>query len=128
MAAFGSTILTMVCGSVVTLLVFSLVTLLQNTPAILSAVLELLQVFIRISVSCYRTLLESLVPNLIIQPGFRLVATTTLSILICAGVLILTVEGLVEWPFILAVIHGLVVGISWDDANRSDHFNLGVDL
>jgi hypothetical protein len=127
MISLASQVLRAFCVSFITLVIFGFVTVLQNLPMIFGAIQTALVWFIYVSENGYRKILTPIMPNLIQNIIWRLISTTILSILLCGGLTYLIASKLNWWPLIIALIHGLIVGICWERSNPHDQLNLGVN-
>lgn len=118
----------MLCGSILTLLVFTLVVSVQSLPLVISLLQEILQGLLDISVTGYRLILGTIAPTLIQRSLWRLFFSVLLSVALCAGITYLLTGRLVGWCFGLALLHGLAVGIGWERGFNEDHLHLGKGL
>jgi hypothetical protein len=124
MVTLLTTILTTICGSLLTLIIFSSVTLLTNLPGITMTVQKVLQSITLGTVSVFRIIFGSLALNSVA----RLLIPIITSLLICAVIVHFAVGRLIGWPFIIALVYGISVGISWAGGFQTDRFQFGVDL
>lgn len=126
MAALGGQVLTMFCGFTLTLIMFSLMMAAQSLPTILKLLQELLRSLIQLSAAGYRILIEMIYPEILSHKPAWILASITLSLLLCAGITYLLIQHLIKWPFLLAFFHGLAVGIE-GDSDDNHHLHLGID-
>ena len=135
MAGFLLQMIGIICGSSVTLLYFTMITVFQNLPAILGLLLSLLRGFLRVSFYCYRFVLSGI--SILIQQflgidilgGFwRVGSTTMLSLVLGVGGNLLLADSLHLWVIVFSLLHGLLVGTQWQGLGQTSGLRLGVDI
>lgn len=127
MTTIIGTILSALCGSIISLLLFSMAGLIQNLPSILKVMQDMVSGVIRFSATAYRLIIGFLMPYL---PQHELIPIGTsilISALLCAGFTYLAFGRLIPWTFVVALLHGLAVGLNWESDFQSDDLHLGAD-
>jgi len=131
---FGSLIIGL-CLSSFGIFLMSLFLGLRNLPAILANLQRFVRVIFRGSFRLYNTLLSpvrvwvfQVTGYDIFHPVFRVACTILLSLGI--GVVLLAIFSIhiSAWMLIILAIHGLFVGLAWENILRSDDFQMGVNL
>ena len=116
------------CGSITTLLLFGLIVFLRHFPQIINGIKQILRGLMDFSLRCYQTILRQIFPSLIENTFIRFVFSVLLSILVCLVFTYLINKKLILWPFSIALIHGLIIGVIWEVNAESDHLYLGRNL
>ena len=124
MGTLLTTILMTICGSFLTLIIFSSVTLLSNLPTITMTVQKVLQSITLGTVSVFQIVCGSLP----LSSVARLLIPIVTTLLICAGIVHLVVGRLIWWPFIVALVYGISVGVNRAGGFQTERFQFGVDL
>jgi hypothetical protein len=124
-----------VCLSSLGLLFFSIAALLRLLPGFLRLASRGLRVGLVLSFRFYRLLLARVAPtierrlkiNVLIDPS-RVVASALLSIVM--GSLLMFVIGLpvTVWSVGLCLLHGLAVGLAWDEVEAPEGLRLGARI
>ena len=127
MAALGAQLMTVICGSALTMVMFSIAIFIQSFPEIVKAIQGVVSGLIIFSSSVYSLLLGMVGLNISKNVGGRTVASIVISLLFCAIVSYLLTEHLQIIPMVIASLHGLAVGVYWND-NDVDGLHLGDDL
>lgn len=119
------------CLASLSMLLFSLALLLRQTPRLASLLYQCLRWILILSFRFYRLILvqvnqiagQNLGIDLI--SGFtRILACLVLSLIL--GMLIVVLTNLpLAWAAGLSILHGLAVGLAWDDIERPLGFQLG---
>ena len=120
------------CFSVI-LLFLSLAGLLRLLPALIPYVRRALRWLFVLSFRLYRHVLAWLAPYVEAYLGFsvvagfpRVVAAVLLSVILGVTFLLLAHWSITAWSVGLCVLHGLVVGVAWDELEESEGLRLGV--
>ncbi len=128
MAATLVQLFSICAGSLVTLMLYGLIILLRNLPRIVKAIQQILKGTMDVSVLGYKTILAELFPVLTQHTLYRILLTTALSFILC-GLLTYMIAGeLLLWPFVIALIHGVITGVLWETTTNRDHLYLGRNL
>ncbi len=105
----------------------------------LPSLLNLLRYLTRLSLVCsfrlYRLILAALNPYAqryckldLLAGRVRLVASIILSLVVALTVLLVLQISLNAWTVTPAVIHGLLVGLLWDDLSQPGQLQMGIKL
>ena len=131
---FG-TILIGICLSGFVVVLMTLFLSLRNLPAILVTLRQFLRGAFRGSYRLYNAFLSPIrswvYPRTgidIFHPIFRVTCSILLSLGIGVGLLALLSLPVPTWVLIVLTIHGLFVGLAWENILRSDDFQMGVNL
>ena len=131
MGGFLGQLLTMMCGSLTSLLLLGITLLIQRAPAIFSAMLALLSFLLRLTFLIYRFLLIKLPLLIGLFPPtgiVRGICTTSLSVGIAYGIM-----SLMDTPISLtwigiALAHGLYIGLAWTQLADPDGLRIGIPV
>jgi hypothetical protein len=124
-----------VCCVSLSLVLLSFAGLLRLLPRFLAFIHLVLRCFLILSYRLYHLLLARTAPAIQQRLGFdvlvghwRLVACLTLSL--CLGLLFLVLTGLpvTGWGVGLSLLHGLAVGLAWDEIQAPGGLQLGVKI
>ena len=119
------------CVSII-LVFLSLAALLRLLPVLLNAIRLGLRAILILSYRLYALVLTRVAPEVEERLGFdiltgipRLVATVLLSLV--SGLLFVTITHLplTAWIWVLLVLHGLAVGLAWDEIAQPGGLQLG---
>lgn len=123
------------CLSSLSLFFFSLVALLRLLPGLLRFIHVCLRSILILSYRLYRLVLMWLDRHvqhrlgLTILSGYlRVIACLVLSLLLGALILLVTDLPFPGWIVGLSVIHGLIVGLAWDELEDPGGLQLGVKM
>jgi hypothetical protein len=131
MASIFGLVLTNTCSVFLTLTLFTLAAFFRSLPAVFKFLGDVVYMFLRISYQAYKFLLTTIFRLLESEPpgGIgRVIITTLLSLLIFNGMYFLIKFSISGWVSGFAFVHGLSVGLFWDDFDDPDGLNLGVSL
>ena len=124
-----------ICILCVNILVVVVGTITGWLPAILQWLGRLIRQFFTLSYEAYSHLFTWLAPIIqevfrldIYQIWIRLFASVLISPCIVGVVVLLLDWRYPIWLVVLAVLHGLVVGLRWDSLDETSPFRLGVDI
>ena len=125
-------LVTSVCGSLVSLLVFSLITVLQHLPQITESIRMLFEGILSVSRGIYQKMLafvsQHFKVDLLCNP-WRTIAILVLSIILGITVSYLFYQvTFQQWVVIAFIIHGLLVSTTWRENKQKQGFRLGVDF
>ena len=119
------------CLASLSLVLFSLAILLRQTPRLASFLRQCLRWLLILSYRFYRLILVQVNQSaghylgIDLFSGFaRILACLVLSLILGALILMLTNLPL-AWAAGLSILHGLAVGLAWDDIERPAGFQLG---
>jgi len=131
---FGSIVIG-VCLSGFVIILMTLFLGVRNLPSILATLQRFVRVIFRGSYRLYSAILSPVrvwafqgTGYDIFHPVVRMLCTGILSLAIGAGLLAIFSLNISTWILILLAIHGLFVGLAWDNILRSDDFQMGVNL
>ena len=123
---FGSLLLSMM------LLVLSVTTTIRVFPRLLNIIHRILRGFLILSYRLYHILLTILQPVVygwfgveILQGTFRWMFCLLFSLIIGLIPIILLDPSWVLWVLIFWILHGLFVGLAWDDIENPEGIQLG---
>jgi hypothetical protein len=123
-----------VCLASLSLLFFSIAGLLRLLPGVINLVRRVLRGLLILSFRFYRLLLTCVAPffeqrlNIDIFAGLsRVIASTILSLILGLLLLALLNLPLTEWSVGLCFLHGLAVGLAWDEIERPGGLQLGAE-
>ena len=123
------------CFSAPVLFFLSLAALLRFLPSLLALGARGLRGFFILSVRFYHLLLVRVAPflhrrlGIDVLNGFtRLLATLLLSLVLGLSMLVLASFPVNEWSVGLLIIHGLLVGLIWDEIEEPRGLKLGVKI
>lgn len=120
-----------VCLSSLSLVFFSLAVLLRMFPSFLKFVRSCLRAALILSYRFYDLIfkrLDPLVANFGIEvtSGFpRIIASVVLSSAFGLSILAFTGLPVSGWVLIICVLHGLTIGLAWDEVEEPDGLKLG---
>lgn len=123
------------CFSICGAASFAVIGLLMNFPRLLQGLLALLRLFFRLSFQVYAFCFGRLRPIIfsatgidLLLPKERTLAAALSSLLIGSGIFLWLGWDISYWWLTLFAIHGLVVGISWEQIEHPGEFRLGERL
>lgn len=123
---FGSLLFSMI------LLFLSVATSIRLFPRLLRIIHRFLRGFLILSYRLYRTLLTSLFPAIsqwfdvdILQGNFRLAFCVSFSLIISLIPISLLAPTWALWVLVFWILHGLFVGLAWDDIENPEGIQLG---
>ena len=135
MVALIGQFMTIFCGALLTLVIFGLVLLVSNFPAISRWLGELWWRIARLSHLLYQPVIYALYPfaknvlriNIWSNPGRTLVCMllSAIALLLIAAFTSLPLNA---WTVGIALVHGLYVGISWDRFLEPEGIRLGEEI
>lgn len=113
-------------------LIMAVIGLIANLPRIIQGLLMVLRLLLRFSYQAYALILGSVQPQLLTATGVDLLEPTLrtmLCILLSAGIGggVVTLLGwqIGLWWLGAFILHGLVVGLAWEQIVRPGEFQLG---
>lgn len=131
---FGSVIIG-ICLSGFVIVLMTLFLGVRNLPSILATLQRLIRSIFRGSYRLYNAILSPVRVWVfqatgydIFHPVARMVSSLFLSLAIGAGLLAIFSLNISNWVLIVLGVHGLFVGLAWDNILRSDDFQMGVNL
>jgi hypothetical protein len=127
---FGQ-LITLLCGSFLTIFLFSLTSLIQNSPKIFKQLLLLISGFLNYSYIFYNFVLKSIIRLLRIEaPKMfgRTILTLIFSMLLISILFLIYAPKNLLIPISIAIAHGLYIGIAWDHLADPEGLRLGVNL
>jgi hypothetical protein len=122
---------TLLCGSVLTISLFFLTTLFQNSPNIFRQILNLINMFLRFSFIVYKKSINFLVTYLNTEkPNIfdRSILTLIFSLSLTSVLFLIFKPANLLIPISIAIAHGLYIGIAWDHLADPEGLRLGVNL
>ena len=127
-----STVLIGICLSSFGMILMSLLLSLRHLPRLLASIQNGLRRFLRFSFEVYAALLNRTRIWILYYTGWdvfqtipRTVATILLSLVMgWGGLSILRIHPL-NWMWILFTLHGLFIGLAWEQITTPDDFQLG---
>jgi hypothetical protein len=122
---------TLLCGSVLTISLFFLTTLFQNSPQIIRHISNLINTFLRFSFIVYEKIINFLVAYLNTEkPNIfnRTVITLIMSLCLISMLFLIFKPTNLLIPISIAIAHGLYIGIVWDHLADPEGLRLGVNL
>jgi hypothetical protein len=131
MAGLIGQILTLLCGSILTIILFSLTSLIQHFPNIFQQLLSLINGFLNYSYIFYKFLLKSIIKLLQIEePKMfgRTILTLIFSLSLISVLFLIFIPKNIFVPISIAIAHGLYIGIAWDHLADPEGLRLGVNL
>ena len=126
-----SRIFGVLCLSSIVIVLTTLFLGARNLPAILASVRQLVRDAFRGSYRLYNailSLLQSWIGYDLFQPVIRTICTVILSLMIGTGLLGIFSLNIPVWVLIILILHGLFVGLAWENILRSEGFQTGVNL
>ena len=123
------------CLSFFGIFFMTLLLTVKNLPRLLTSLRDLLRSLLRFSFACYAALLgwvrgpiHQVTGIDLLRPVPRAIATTLLSVSIgWAGLSLLSLP-LAGWLGVTFALHGLFVGLAWDQITTPDDFQMGDKL
>jgi hypothetical protein len=124
-----------ICLASMSLAFFSIAALLRLLPHFLSLIQRALRVFLILSFRFYHLVLTCIAPTIqqllnvdILVGSARIVASLLLSLVL--GLLFILVTGWIVtgWSIVLFLLHGLFVGLAWDEIGNPAGLQLGVKI
>ena len=135
MANLISQSLLVVCTVLSNLFFMALVGFFRNLPAIARLVVAVLQMFLRLSFRLYSFLFTRMAPAFrsviginILTGKTRVVASATTSLVLGAPILFVTGLPIVEWSIGAILIHGVLVGLTWDEQKELEGLQMGTPI
>ena len=131
MAGLIGQLFTLLCGSFLTILLFSLTSLIQNSPKIFKQLLLLINGFLNLSYIFYKFILKSIIKLLRIkEPKMfgRTILTLIFSLSLISVLFLIYMPNNPLIPMSIAIAHGLYIGIAWDRLADPDGIRLGVHI
>lgn len=126
------TIVIGVCLSSFGMILMSLLLSLRNLPRLLASLQNGLRRFLRLSFEVYALLIKRVRIWVLYYTGLdlltpfpRCATTIALSLLIGWGISFVLGFALAGWMLVLLVLHGLFVGLAWEQITTPDDFQLG---
>ena len=123
------------CLSSLSLVFFSIAASLRLIPRFLHLVRLGLQGFLIISFRLYHLVLSCLAPAAqrrlkinVLSGGFRVVASISFSLVLALLLILLVGRPVSGWSVGLSLLHGLFVGLVWDEIENSGDFRLGANI
>ena len=131
MAGLIGQLMTLLCGSFLTIILFSLTSLIQHFPNILKQLLVMIIGFLNLSYIFYKFVLKSIIKFLQIETP-KIVGRTMLTLVFSMSLTsVLFLIYMPNNPLItmsIAIAHGLYIGIAWDRLADPDGIRLGVHI
>ena len=128
MQIFVSTLITACCGSVLTLLMFAITVMIQNSERIGKQIINIWNSLWKFNVSMYKVVIQGMVNLLKIEQlkGIPLILmTTAISEFLALGVLFLIDLPITFWVLAIALFHGISIGLSWNRYEDSPGLDMG---
>ncbi len=123
------------CLVSLSLVFLSLAALLRLLPRLLHLIGRCLRGLLILSFRLYRLLLTRIAPPLqrrlrvdILDGPARLIASVVLSLALGALVLVLSRFRVTAWSIVLWLLHGLFVGLAWDEIEEPGGLRLGAKI
>jgi len=124
-----------VCLSGFVIVLMTLFLGIRNLPGILGTLRRFVRAIFRSSYRLYNATLSPVRAWFfrefgfdIFHPVIRIACSIILSLAIGTILLLLFSQGIPVWILILLALHGLFVGLAWENILRSDDFQMGVNL
>ncbi len=124
-----------VCAFSVLQFVVGVAALFRFLPALLSLARYLTRLLFVCSFRLYRQILKWVAPllrrqfNIDVLDGWaRLAATVLLSLVFVLGALLLLQISVSVWSIVPTALHGLIVGLLWDDLVQPGELQMGIKL
>ena len=131
MAGLIGQLMTLLCGSFLTIILFSLTSLIQHFPNILKQLLVMIIGFLNLSYIFYKFVLKSIIKFLQIEtPKIvgRTMLTLVFSMSLTSVLFLIYMPKNLLIPLSIAIAHGLYIGIAWDHLADPEGLRLGVNL
>jgi hypothetical protein len=131
MAGLIGQLMTLLCGSFLTIILFSLTSLIQHFPNILKQLLVMIIGFLNLSYIFYKFVLKSIIKFLQIEtPKIvgRTMLTLVFSMSLTSVLFLIYMPNNPLIPMSIAIAHGLYIGIAWDRLADPDGIRLGVHI
>ena len=131
MAGLIGQLFTLLCGSFLTIFLFSLTSLIQNSQNIFKQLLLLINGFLNYSYIFYNFVLKSIIRLLRIEtPKMfgRTMLTLIFSLSLVSVLFLIYMPKNILIPISIAIAHGLYIGIAWDYLADPEGLRLGVNL
>jgi hypothetical protein len=124
-----------ICFLGVNLTLVFVVLLVRFLPRSFPWIRQGLRVFLIFSFRTYKFILVRMASGVkdafgvdILTGHWRLVTCTTISLLLCLSILLLTRAQISGWPIGLSCLHGLFVALIWDEMEDPEGIHLGARL
>ena len=128
MQAVLSTLLTTCCGSVMTLLMFAITVMIQNSERIGKHITNMWISFWKFNVTLYKSIIQGISNLLKIKSPEgvpRVLITTAVSEAFTLGLLLLLDIPITIWVLVVALIHGIAIFLKWDKYEDSPGLDIG---
>lgn len=128
MQAVLGTLLTTCCGSVLTLLMFTITVMIQNSERIGKQITNVWNSFWKLNVTLYKSIIQGISNLLKIKSpeGVPLVLiSTAISEALTIGLLLLFDLPINIWALVFALVHGFAIGRTWDKYDDSPGLDMG---
>ena len=131
MQVIFSTLITTCCGSMITLLIFALTILIQNSERISKLINNLWNSFWKFNISTYKVIIDGFTNLAGIRPlegSILILITTSISILLAFVFHLIFDLRIATFVLIIALAHGIVIGLTWNKFDDPSGLDLGRKL
>ena len=126
-----SVFITTCCGSILTLFIFTITILIQNSERIGKLISKLWNSFWKLNISIYKAIIDGFANLVGINPlegSILILITSTISVILAVGFLLIFDLRIAILVLVIALVHGILIGITWNKFDDPSGLDLGRKL